>query len=192
MAVLKLPVPFLSRHQEARHPKANCPTVLSSPSFAIMNTMMTGHFLHSFHNFLTFQDMKSSCQKCISQSIFSKTKLHCQHICPKDRYPPTPQMPPQTHICHFYYKSITQYAPGNQTTVHLAQVSRPLHCPFILTQMFSTLLTICFEDSHKDILLMFNASQVSSFTASSLNFYFLIRYTFLLLQLFLLLFQFFI
>lgn len=152
LSVLKLPVPFLSPHYEVRHPKANCPTVLSSPSFAIMNTMMTGHLLHGFHNFLTFEDMKSSHQKGISRSTFSKTKVHCQHISKRQIPSIKTDATSDPHLLFLLQKHhpICTRGPDYNSS---RQMSCLLHCPFILTQMFSTMLTICFEDSHKDMYL---------------------------------------
>lgn len=116
--------------------------MLSSPCFAMINSMMT-HFLHDFQN-LTFQEVKSSAsQKCISHSTFSNTKLP---RCVQRTDILSWQTPPLTHICITKAPSDILHSP----LLILTQVSRLLHCPFLLTQMFSIIFLTCFEDSHKD------------------------------------------
>lgn len=127
-------------------------------------------FFMIFKSSLTLQEMKSpASQKCISHSSFSTMKLPTEVS--REQIPSTDHPTSEPHVI---YVTKIQYPPCDHSLqLILPQVPHLLHCPFILTQMSAIIFPISALriPIKMCILLVLNASQVSSFLTPSLSFY---------------------
>lgn len=112
----------------------------------MMTSMMTGHLLHDFQN-LNFPRgeiiLKMGFALYFRQAEIANRNVQRTDTGSHDRS----DLCPTSIIC--ITKALSNILHGPQSTLSSHIMSCLLHCPVILTQMF-TISPICFEDAHKD------------------------------------------